>query len=156
LHFILYHCPFRFNLNFFPRNFVRNSYSRIRIKFLESLVLPDPESILEPVLHLSTSAVRTVCGLSLITRDSFAAGTRSHRSIFSRSISRPSSRLLHLGPPSQLFADLQLALEHVITRRGNRRQHQSLPIAASPHFVCNFTSNAVLASRDDVNRSLVD
>lgn len=46
----------------------------------------------------------------------YAVETRSHRAIFCQLISRPPLRLLHRGPSSQLFVDLQLAPKHVITR----------------------------------------
>lgn len=46
----------------------------------------------------------------------YAVETRSLRAIFYQLISRPPLRLLHRGPSSQLFVDLQLAPKHVITR----------------------------------------
>lgn len=84
---------------------------------------------------------KAVCGLSLITCDSFAVRALARFSLV-RFVSirggggcAPPSTVR--GSPPQLFIDLQLASKHVITRvRGKRvpwTTSSSLPIAATIH-----------------------
>lgn len=92
------------------------------------------------------------------------ARSLASRAIFSRPIPRPSGppRLLHRGPPSQLFVDLQLAPKHVITRlavseaiagnSGHYRSPRARILCAPPRGRCN---SPVLSHRSDVKWIIV-
>lgn len=113
---------------------------------------------------------KAVCGLSLITCDSFAVRALARFSLV-RFVSirggggcAPPSTVR--GSPPQLFIDLQLASKHVITRvRGKRvpwTTSSSLPIAATIHAracVCvydGFEGGGCLVLEAKIPRSVFD
>lgn len=137
-----------------------------RLESSAARIMQGPKSSCNDPASIHICGERSAVYPSLLAIRSRQERARSltSRAIFSRPIPRPSgpSRLLHRGPPSQLFVDLQLAPKHVITRlavseeiAGNSGHYRS-PRALS-HFVCASTGGAILLCehRSDVKWIIV-
>lgn len=148
LHSVLYFCLFRqssASIQIFPRNFIQNSHSCVRIKFLESLALPrgGPWTILEPVytsIHIcGESGLRFIPHYARFVRGRNALSSLDFLPVDFAALFAASSSWSTVAVICR-FATCPRARDNEARgERENRRQHQSLPIAASSHFVCIFT-----------------